>query len=427
MLLQYRPMSLSRSVIFSALAAGLMACGADEAALAPTQDGFVDTTADATNDTGAQDTTNPDTGDAAADTSADTADTREVGETVVPLFGLKADERFIVPGNVAAKTSPAVAGPLVAWVEANDEGPTLVVWDTRVITNPPRVYDVALLTNPRELSLSDAFLVYVDDRYGDPDVFAIDLETGVEQAVVAKPGAQERPSVLGSAVAWEDCRDCVTGADVAGREAARQVWQRDLSSGDEVQVSRSASGAFSPRYGLLADGRQALAWVEGRAAVSWVRLLAGASGRFDLSAFVAEDQEIAGLELVAGLMVWRPRPLIVNPDSMIVNPDSMWPSDVLSTQAESGETTALTVHAELSGRLTSHIDGLGERVVWLESEPGLPRLGRLVRRELGAGVSDTLFQLSDMNGVALGSDYAVVTAPRADNDGLSDLHLFPLD
>lgn len=415
---------LHRTIVLSFLTLGLLACGSDEAAISPTQDATFDTS---TPDTSTPDTSGSDTLPSDTSVSDTSTDTREPGEVVLPLFSLKSDDRFVVPGNIAAKSSPTMAGPLVAWVETTDQGPTLAVWDTRDVTTAPRVYDVALLSNPRELALSDAFLAYVDDRYGDPDVFAIDLETGTERAVVTKAGAQEKPTILGSVVAWEDCRDCVTGAGIPGREVARQVWQKDLGAGDEVQVSVSADGAFAPRFGLLADGRQALAWVEGRAALSWVRVLAGASGRFDVSAFVPVDHEVASLEMVAGLLVWRPRPLIVNPDSMIVNPDSMWPSDVFTTQAESGDTTALTEHAELSGSLTSNIDGLGERVGWIEAVPGQARTGRFVRHDITASLSDTLFTLDEITGVALGSGYAVVTAPRTDNDGQSDLHLFPLD
>ncbi|HRE91728.1 MAG TPA: hypothetical protein PK095_21600, partial [Myxococcota bacterium] len=141
-------------------------------------------------------------------------------------------------------------------------GPSLVVWDTRDLSTAPRTYTVPNLTRPRQLALSDVYIVYVDDRYGDPDVFALNLETGVEQAVVTKFGAQERPDILGTLVAWEDCRDCIGGLDRPGREALRQVYTRDLAGGDEAALTTSAQGAFAPRFGLLVDGRQALAWIE---------------------------------------------------------------------------------------------------------------------------------------------------------------------
>ncbi|MBE7419209.1 MAG: hypothetical protein HS128_16000, partial [Ideonella sp.] len=410
---------------------GLAACGdANDSVATNDTGGISDALQDTIGDVSA-DTTTPDTGPD-SDTSADTRDPDTLEETVSPLFSLKSDDRFIVPGNIAEKTSPAVAGALVAWVETTDLGPSLVVWDTRDLNQAPRSYTVPNLTRPRQLALSDVYMVYVDDRYGDPDVFALDLETGLERPVVTKFGAQERPDILGTVVAWEDCRDCVSGAEVPGREAQRQVYSRDLASGDETQLTTSPDGAFSPRFGLLVDGRQALAWVEGRAALAYTRLLPGQSGRFDVSASIPTDQEVASLELVAGILAWRPRPLIVNPDSMIVNPDSMWPSDLFATQVDGGDTTALTLHAELSGRLANAgtartIDGLGDQLAWLESSPGDPRVGRFMVRELGAGLNDQRFALPEISGMALGSEYAVVTAPRADNDGLSDLHLFPLD
>ena len=418
----------------------LAACGADESMVAGNDTGGIaDVTSDAVSDTTAPDTTPSDTAmpDAGpdADTGADTRDPDVPGETVAPLFSLKSDDRFIVPGNIAEKTSPAVAGSLVAWVEATGLGPRLVVWDTRDLDTAPRTFAVPNLTRPRQLALSDVYIVYVDDRYGDPDVFALDLETGLERPVVTKFGAQERPDILGTVVAWEDCRDCVSGLDVPGREALRQVYTRDLAAGDEAALTTSPDGAFSPRFGLLVDGRQALAWIEGRAAVAYTRLLPGQpsqSGRFDVSVHLGADQEVASLDLTAGLIAWRPRPLIVNPDSMIVNPDSMWPSDLFTTRVDGGETVALTLHAELSNRLAPAdmlrtIDGLGDRLAWLESSPGDARVGRFMVRDLGTGVNDPRFALPDITGMALGNEYAVVTAPRGDNDDLSDLHLFPLD
>jgi len=410
------------------------ACGADESD-ATVQDALADTgisdtpTPDATSDA-SPDTTSPDT---SSDVSNDTgpSDTREdPDETVAPLFGLKADESFVVPGNVGRKTSPAVAGPLVAWVEDTDLAPVLVVWDTRALSNAPRTYAVPLLSNPRQLALSDAFLAYVDDRYGDPDVFAIDLETGVERPVATLPGAQERPAILGSRLVWEDCRLCVTGLGVRGREAERQVVERDLAvaGSPERLVTNSTDGAFAPRYGLLEDGRQALVWVEGRSTLVVERLEAGFFRRHDVSASLPDDLEVASTHLVSGLLAWRPRPLIVNPDSMIVNPDSMWPSDLFVSSADTGDTVRVTIHAELGASLPIAIEGLGSRLAWLESPPGVPNEGRfrLLDTSETPLTPDTLFALTAPSGFALGADYAVVTAPRADNDGLDDLHLFAL-
>ncbi len=410
------------------------ACGDDEATgLAP------DSTADAvTPDTSIADTTttpdaSADVDTTAPDSSGDTddssaGDTRAETEIGAPLFGLKADERFTVPGNIALKTWPTMAGPLVAWVESTDAEPLLMVWDTRSLSTAPRAYVVPMLSDPRELALSDAFLVYVDDRYGDPDVFAIDLESGVERPVVTRPGAQERPAIIGSRVAWEDCRQCLTGVGVPGREVTRQVVERDLAGGAERAVSTSAEGAFAPRYGLLEDGRQALVWVEGRTTLVVERLEPGFNRRHDVTASLPADLEVASANLVAGLISWRPRPLIVNPDSMIVNPDSMWPSDLFVSSADTGDTTRVTTHAELGASLPVGIEALGTTVAWLESPPGDATSASF--RRLDTSVSpltpDTLFTLAGTSGFALGNGFAVVTAPRADNDGLDDLHLFPI-
>ncbi|HRE91729.1 MAG TPA: hypothetical protein PK095_21605, partial [Myxococcota bacterium] len=116
---------LSRAALaflLMALPLWLAACGADDSMVGPGSDtgGFADAVQDTLNDvstpdTTPTDTTTPDSGPD-GDTAADTRDPDTLGETVSPLFSLKSDDRFIVPGNIAEKSSPAVAGSLVAWV-----------------------------------------------------------------------------------------------------------------------------------------------------------------------------------------------------------------------------------------------------------------------------------------------------------------------
>lgn len=405
------------------LLSAFAACGAgDDAA------GVADTGAsDAIFDTGGFDvppfdTSSPDT--QVGDTTPSDSGT-DVREVEAPLAGLKDDPTYLVPGNVAPRTDVAAAGDLVAWVEGTDAAPLIVVWDVSTPDLAPRAFSPPGLTRPRALALSDAYIVYVDDRYGDPDVFAIELATGAELAVVTRAGAQGSPAVLGARVAWEDCSACVTGDGLPGREPLREIALLDLGGGDERALTSDVTPDRAPSFGLVADGRPALAWIAGRATLRVERLQAGLSASHDVEAELLPDQEVARVALWDGVIAWRPSPLIVNPDSMIVNPDSMFPSDVFTTSVEGGDTLRLTTHAELVGRMDLAPAAFGSRLAWLEIPPGVPGTGR-VMLSTGAATS-TLAEASGLVTFAMGRDFVVFTAPRADNDDQEDVHVLRLD
>jgi len=414
---------MKRALAVLPLLSLLVACGDDEGATGVADTGISDAILDTgvfdgfPSDTTSPDTTPPDT--TPSDTSTD------VREVEAPLVGLKDDPTYLVPGNVAPRAEVAAAGDLIAWVEGTDAAPLLVVWDISTPDAAPRAFSPPNLTRPRALALSDAFLVYVDDRYGDPDVFAIELATGAELAVVTRAGAQDAPAVLGARVAWEDCSACVTGDGLPGHEPLREIALRDLGGGDERALTADATPDRAPGFGLLADGRPALAWISGRAALRVERLQAGLSATWDVLPSLLPDQEVARVALWEGGIAWRPSPLIVNPDSMIVNPDSMYPSDVFTTAIADGATTRLTTHAELAGGMDLAPSAFGPRLGWLEIPPGVPGTGRVVLSSGGAPT--TLAEAAGIVSFAMGRDFVVFTAPRADNDGEEDVHVLRLD
>ena len=396
----------------------LAACGAmgDQSA------GVADT--GAVFDAVALDTLRPDFGLDAPGGDVTTADAVELPEIEGPLIGLKGDPTYLVPGNRAKKTEVAAAGELVAWVEATDAAPLLVVWNVSTPELAPRSFSPPNLSHPHALALSDAFLVYVDDRYGDPDVFAIALDTGAEEAVVTLPGSAEKPAIQGSRVAWEDCRTCVTGPEMAGHEALREIVERELASGGELFRTSDGVADRAPSYGLLADGRLALAWVSGRATLRLERIERGISATHEVETSLLATQEVARVAVWQGLIAWRPSPLIVNPDSMIVNPDSMYPSDVFTTAVADGRTARLTTHAEIAGAMRVAPLASGTRLGWLEIPPGVPGTGR-VRIAEGANPV-TRAEVPGIVTFALGRSFVVFTAPRADNGDEEDVHVLRL-
>ncbi|PKN55851.1 MAG: hypothetical protein CVU56_19130 [Deltaproteobacteria bacterium HGW-Deltaproteobacteria-14] len=371
--------------------ASLAACGDDGATSAVR----LDTTVGA--DVVGADVTAP------SDTVRPGLDTVAVGTDVGPaaLVGLKDDPDWIVPGGVVARTAVAVAGTRVAWVEAPaDANPELVVWDTALPDTAPVAYRVPNLAHPRELALGDAALVYVDDRYGDADLFAVDLASGAEQALVTRPGAQEHPTLVGAALAWADCRACVSGDGGGGRE----IFRRALD-GVEQRVTSDAVADDRPTLGTLADGTLALAWVNGDTQIRVVGV--GTDATLDTG------RSVAGVALTQGVIAFRPPPLIINPDSMR-------PTDLRLWNVASGEVRAATFHAELAPGMDPVPRAADGRFAWIDGVPGAPAQAQLTVAD-PEGAADLTASVAGAVTAAVSGARVAILAPRADNDGLLDL------
>lgn len=413
-----RALLASRSLLGLAALLLIGACGAADAdgAVAPGRDA---PTADAAisdivvsdtspvSDVGPSDTAEPTDAVPGDTTPADTRGDADAAPTTV-----KADPEFIVPAGVAARGHAAAAGTRVAWVErASPEGaPRLVVWDLAAPDVAPESFAVPNLLAPRELALGDTFLAYVDVRYGDPDVFALDLETGAELPVAAGPGVQDAPTVARATVAWADCRRCVSGDGGLGRD----IYRLELPSGLEIPVTFDDVPDRAPTFGTLDDGDLGLAWVRDD---DTLRVVAEGGA---LDASWPQLAPVASVAMTDGVLAWRPQPVIINPDSMI-------PSDLFLTTAATGVTAAATFHAEAAPALPAGPRATAGRVVWLESPPD--DAGVTLLRVIGAADQAVVADVAVAavaRSLALGAGHAVITAPRADNDGLDDLWALPL-
>lgn len=412
-----RNLPASRVLIGLALALALCggACGADNDA-----GGVVDRDATGPSDTSVADVgpiadtsvadTTPTPSDTTAPSDATPADTR--GDTDAAPTTTKDDPDFIVPAGVAARAHAAAAGSRVAWVERDDAGapPRLVVWDLATPDLAPRAFTVPNLLAPRELALGDNHLVYVDDRYGDPDVFAVDLETGADIPVVTEPGAQDAPTIARAVVAWADCRRCVSGDGGLGRD----IYRAELPNPVEVPVTFDAVPDRAPTFGTLEGGDLGLAWVHDE---DTLRVTAEGGG---LDVAWAQLAPIASVALTDGVLAWRPQPVIINPDSMI-------PSDLFLTSAATGDTAAATLHAEAAPVLPIGPRAALGRVAWLESPPDDAGVTLIrVVSALDQAVVVDVAAPAVARSLALGGGHVVITAPRSDNGGLDDVWALPL-
>lgn len=327
---------------------------------------------------------------------------------------LKDDDTYLVPAGVVQRASLTQSGDRIAWVEAPDVGPKeLVVWSF-ASGGPGAIlsYTVPNLVAPTQLALGDKWLFYVDTRYGDPDVFALELATGDEVAVATKPGAQEKPVAQGDVVVWEDCSLCVEPG------AFREVWLRDMAAASAVQLTNTpGQDEREPVLGNLADGSLAAAWIVGDTTL----IVDPVGGEDDQVAFEA-TAEVSGITMSGGYLAWRQSPLIINPDSMR-------PSDVFVVEIDTGVTMMpASVHAELAGGLDGRPAADGTRLAWLESIPGAidPILRRAVVVEVPqmTVVADTTE--ARITSVTFKSNRLAFLAPRDDNSGLTDVWVLQL-
>ena len=260
--------------------------------------------------------------------------------------------------------------------------------------------------------LGDGWLFYVDDRYGDADVFALRLEDSSEHPVATLPGDQDQPAASGTTVAWRDCRACVAGAG----DAPAEIYRLDVAADDAVEerLTDDSDPDQRPVFGTLGDGSTGLAWLTGTD-----RLQALSVGGA-LTTLVA-PAKVAALALTDGVISWRE-------SVSIINPDSMMPDDVFGTPIDGGETFAYSEHAELFPGLDGAPSASAGQVAWLESVPGEVPLSRVV---IADAVDATVLEVVEGTGIdqprlSSAADFLAFIAPRADNGGQDDVWVLPL-
>jgi hypothetical protein len=333
------------------------------------------------------------------------------------VAGIKADEVFLVPEALVPKRDLALGGELAVWVERPDgAAPRLVAWD---LAAPAGTLPVTLsppyLVAPRQLATDGVWVAYVDDLWGDADVFAVRVADSAWRTVAAGVGAQERPAISAGVVAWQDCRGCPLGP---AKDAAPDLFTRDVAANaGEQRVTDDLLADAAPSFGTLADGSVALAWLVGGATL---RVLGPPGGGVD-AAFPAAGPS-GSVAVTQGLLASRPSPAIINPDSMM-------PSDVVLTEVPSGQTRVASVHAELAPDAPPALAAAAGRVAWLESVPSpSPSTQRRVRVVAVADPATVVVEAAarDITEVALSPGWLGFVAPRADNQDRPDVWLLPL-
>lgn len=183
------------------------------------------------------------------------------GVTVATLalaaVGVHAATTFVtiqVTSDTDLQQDPAVKGGLVAYT---DFDPTGSDGDIYVYDLDAGTYTL-VVNNSASQSLEDIdgqIVAYSDDRNGSAlDIYAVDLGTMTEQAVVIAPGHQTEPVISGNRVAWEHTDfdidpgnidiyvGCITGCTPIQITNAPQLQFRPAISGDLLVWEDGRSG-----------------------------------------------------------------------------------------------------------------------------------------------------------------------------------------
>jgi hypothetical protein len=343
-------------------------------------------------------------------------------DALLAAAAAKSDDVYLVPFEVTEKRHLTLKGGRAAWIERSGTGTlALVTWAFAADDASPLVHELPYqLQDPRQLVMTDSWLFWVDDLFGDPDVFGLRLTDGAFRLVVAQVGPQEAPSADGGVVAWQDCRFCVAGAP----DPAPEIFRRDVgAAGLEERVTSDDLPDRAPTFGTLADGSLALAWIS---ADTTLRVVGAGAGGVDAS-FPAPDK-VAGVALTEGQLAFRAEPAIINPDSMM-------PADVMLVDVASGVAVDASVHSELWPALPAEPVAAGGLIAWAEAVPdpvapaGLPdpTSGR-VRAVFAADPTAQagLAQAQGIREIAISPGALGFIAPRADNEGMNDVWILPL-
>jgi|GEM_PF-1213451 len=327
-----------------------------------------------------------------------------------PVGVLKDAPGYVVPAEVIRKEFLAVSASQAAWVQVDIKGKRrLVTWDL-FSGGPPQIRGVEVI-NPRDLAVSDDWLVWVDDTFdASGDIFALNLADGSDFLVVGAPNTQRRPAIRGAIVVWEDCRDCPADAS----KPAPELYRRDLDGiPNNVRLTDDTAMDRFPTLGTLADGTVAVAWLRG---ASTIRVL-GLGSTLDAS-FATNGTNVEGVALAEGRVAFRAQPAIINPDSMI-------PTDPWAIEVATGAQITLATDQNITGKLPSAVVALADgRFAWLAQNPADPADATVVIADPATGATSSVTAPSAIQMVG-GGGWVGFVAPRGDNGGETDVWLAP--
>ena len=146
----------------------------------------------------------------------------------VDLTTLQEYPVIVAPGD---QELTSVSGSRIAYTDYRSVD--VVVYDivTGVSTNVTGPDKTAAGFNSIDPAISGSLVAWEDDRNGDPEIYAKNLDTNEERRVsVASDSVDERPAISGNVIVWEHCPYAGGNCD---------IWSYDWSTGVTLQITNT--------------------------------------------------------------------------------------------------------------------------------------------------------------------------------------------
>ena len=135
------------------------------------------------------------------------------------------DTASIANGTTISREVQVVSGSRLS----EEEPPSDRTSITGLISDSIPIFQIPGVTTSWEPDISNEWIVWDEDRYGNWDIFAYNIGTDTEIQVTNDSARQSTPRISGNLIAWEDLRN--------GDTWQRDIYGYDLGTGQEFIIS----------------------------------------------------------------------------------------------------------------------------------------------------------------------------------------------
>ena len=168
------------------------------------------------------------------------------GDYLVKGKDLATGGQFVLDGAGVAELDPVTNGSIVVWRDKRTGDFDLYAFDVETGLQS------ALLTHPgnqRQVTVGQDYVVWQDDRnspsgvppeFGNHDIYALNLATGEEFSVCTAAYDQGGPAISGDIIVWADKRRYIP---VITPTFTSDIYGYNVTTGEEFLIAQAAEGA----------------------------------------------------------------------------------------------------------------------------------------------------------------------------------------
>ena len=158
-------------------------------------------------------------------------------------YNLDTETEFIVAGMNYSHVEPDVSndGAVIVWESNRDISEDFDIWKYDVADQTESPVAQIAESHQRAPAISDAWIVWEDERNGAADIYGINRGGGSDFSICSDASVGETPAVSGDIVVWVDWRN----AD-SGNPDNADIYGYDLDSSTEFPICTNSSEQFRP-------------------------------------------------------------------------------------------------------------------------------------------------------------------------------------